>query len=175
MENLNGWFLLAVLVFLGTLAAVWRFWSPADPLRHGYRRSRFDRLPMGEPLLAEGETIVQRAAASLYQNRAAVQWVAGGGSIAGGGWLAGGRPNKPGFAFVETGTLWLTNRRLVFVGPMTGLTMPLPQILHAAADARWLTLWTSESLPAIRLRLLEPTAWRDELVARVMPARDGAA
>ncbi|MBC7544515.1 MAG: hypothetical protein H7338_17475 [Candidatus Sericytochromatia bacterium] len=170
MQNLDLWFALAVLVYVGAIAAMWRFWHPRDPISRRAERAAGDFPRSGQPeqpYLLENEVLVQRAPASYYVNRADTQWVSGAAPLAGAGWVAGFRRNRSGYAFQESGALWLTNRRLVFIGPCMSINLPLGDILQVRSDDKWLTVWTTQDAPARRWRLQDAELWRGTLITQL--------
>jgi hypothetical protein len=168
MQHLDVWFVLGALAYLGVIALMWRFWHPADPLgRDGRPRRRPAGRPLPErPFLLDGEPMLLQAPASLYASRDRTQFVGGAGMIAGGGWLGGFRPNRPGYAFEHAGTLWLTDRRLVFLAAGHALSLPLSGVLQVQDDGHWLTVWSVGDEPVRRWRVADATTWRERIAAQ---------
>jgi hypothetical protein len=163
---LDIWFALAVLAYMGAISLMWRFWHPADPLKRDPRQSR--RTPQGlslpdRPFLLDGEQMLRQAPASLYTSRERTQWVGGAGMIAGGGWLGGMRRNRPGYSYEQTGILWLTDRRLVFLAAGLSLSLPLSTVLQVQDDGHWLMVWTSDDGQTRRWRVADAHSWRQSL------------
>ena len=170
MQTLDIWFVLAVLVYIGVIAGMWRFWHPRDPMTRRVERPVNDAHQPGVPdrlFLLDDETLVQRAEASYYTNRATNQWIGGSAALAGAGWVSGFRRNKPGYSYQEAGTLWLTTRRLVFLGPTVSVSLPLAEILQVEPGDHWLTVWTGRNSHALRWRVQEAETWRTALIDRI--------
>lgn len=174
METLNLWFAVSVLIYLGLLAGLWWFWYPRDPLRRrredgtGLRQAvahrQFHPQPRPEDLyLIGGETLLHRSDASLYRARGEAPTIGGAVRLAGGGWLFGAQRNRPGYNYQETGTLYLTNDRLLFVGPRQSYCLPLSDLIRIAHDDAWLTLWSSHEPHAIRFRLGHADLWHQAI------------
>lgn len=170
MQHLDIWFVLAVLLYVGAISLMWRFWHPVDPLaaagRGAWRRRQAPHVPE-RPFLLDGEHLLQQGPASLYRCRSHTQWVGGAAAIAGGGWLGGLRRNRPGYSYEQTGTLWLTNRRLVFLGQGVSLSVPLGTILQVHDDGHWLIVWAGGDEGAHRWRLAGADRWRQQVTEQV--------
>jgi hypothetical protein len=170
MRSLDIWFVLAVLAYMGVISLMWRFWHPPDPLgreqRQGHGRPTGRDLPE-QPFLLDGEQLLMQAPASLYASRERTQWVGGAGMIAGGGWLGGFRRNRPGYSYDQTGKLWLTDQRLVFLAAGRSLSLPLSTVLQVQADGHWLTVWAEDAEQAHRWRVADADTWRDSLAAHI--------
>lgn len=170
MEWLNVWFGLAVLAYIGLIFAMWRFWHPQDPLRRNKdqvaptRQSagtdQLGRLSATEGLyLLDDETLLQKGEASLYSSRDDTPVIGGAVRIAGGGWLFGTQQNRPGYTYQETGTLYLTSQRLLFVGAHQTYSLPLQGLIRMEVERPWLTIWGGQDGKTIRFRVGHPQAW----------------
>jgi hypothetical protein len=167
MQSLDIWFVLAVLVYMGAISLMWRFWHPADPLARSGRPGYQSRVPE-HPFLLDGEQMLLQAPASLYASRDRTQWVGGTGMIAGGGWLGGLRRNRPGYSYEQTGNLWLTDRRLVFIADHLSLSLPLASVIQVQDDGHWLTVWSGDDEGPRRWRVANAADWRETLTAQAI-------